>query len=700
MNDIPNPVLRMIQNDEEVARLELAGDRHEWIVGRGESADLVVPHPSVGLHHARLFVAGGEVFIEDIGTSGGTFVGGRRIAGVTRLGDRERVLLGQADVAKPWWIELEDPAARLLTELGLPAAESSDPSPISAPAGANDGAAEPARAVMPPAAVAARPMVRRFDRRRAALGGLVAMVAFVLATWGLLTWLRPTSTAWRSVQVSPPIAEAEGDLILQSPDIYPSDALTVTLAGKATEVLDQRRGRLTLRVPELGRATSGIHDVPLVVRRNGGEIYQRMTRYSVRPRIRAVRPLRATVGELLTLTGSGFSEQVEEVRVRFGDRIVAAASSTPERIEVRVPVVTRSLEVRVPVEVVIGEWEAPAPSLVPVQPRQEAPLAFTFTAEFDPSRGAWRLDHPLGTALWIPGAAPAAGEAPATIERILERWDVVFQLAAEDPELEIAVRSRRDSLALVASAESFEAPLELARWGAGELVRLMSPERSDISAEMLCHWIAGVWNDFLEVFSRGRKLTPDDLVLPPYAVALNGLVEANLAAGGSGRPEDSDLEALDATPRRLLAEALLPVPRHVGSVAGEWLAELENVFLPEQDLRVEVILDLDQRGKRLSGRARLELRNATMDWQLPATRVSGRLIFGSPARVELDAWFGRPVGKVELSGVLGDGSFEGTFESGAVPAQWRARRLEAPAVPLAPSARTASLEASLQRRGG
>jgi transcriptional regulator with PAS, ATPase and Fis domain len=54
-------------------------DSGTWVVGRGDEATLRVNHHSVSRLHARLVANGGRLTIEDLGSSNGTFVAGRRV---------------------------------------------------------------------------------------------------------------------------------------------------------------------------------------------------------------------------------------------------------------------------------------------------------------------------------------------------------------------------------------------------------------------------------------------------------------------------------------------------------------------------------------------------------------------------------------------------------------------------------------------
>lgn len=63
------------------------------VIGRDPAADMVLDDPLVSWHHARLSRSAAEVVLEDVGTTNGTFVNGRRVQGSVPLtvGDRLRV---------------------------------------------------------------------------------------------------------------------------------------------------------------------------------------------------------------------------------------------------------------------------------------------------------------------------------------------------------------------------------------------------------------------------------------------------------------------------------------------------------------------------------------------------------------------------------------------------------------------------------
>ena len=75
----------------------------EVTVGRGGGCALVLNDDTyVSQLHARLFQQNGEGFVEDLGSTNGTYVNGKQINGVTRLKRGDQVQFGQtvAEVVK------------------------------------------------------------------------------------------------------------------------------------------------------------------------------------------------------------------------------------------------------------------------------------------------------------------------------------------------------------------------------------------------------------------------------------------------------------------------------------------------------------------------------------------------------------------------------------------------------------------------
>jgi hypothetical protein len=72
---------------------------HSLIVGRSESnCDVAVDDDTVSRRHARFSVQGGAVYVEDLGSTWGTFVDDVRIGAPTPLADRAQIRIGHTQI--------------------------------------------------------------------------------------------------------------------------------------------------------------------------------------------------------------------------------------------------------------------------------------------------------------------------------------------------------------------------------------------------------------------------------------------------------------------------------------------------------------------------------------------------------------------------------------------------------------------------
>ncbi len=78
----------------------------EMVIGRDPGCQKVVDRPTISGRHARLRRAGGRVLLEDLGSSNGTFVEGRRLEGPVEVKPGDLVMLG----ADTFRVAVESPA--------------------------------------------------------------------------------------------------------------------------------------------------------------------------------------------------------------------------------------------------------------------------------------------------------------------------------------------------------------------------------------------------------------------------------------------------------------------------------------------------------------------------------------------------------------------------------------------------------------
>lgn len=89
-------------------------DQRVWTIGSGEGCDFVTPHSRVSRRHCRLEIKDSGATIEDLGSTNGTYVDGRRIAEPTTITPASLVQLGQK-IALPWLAYRDDDALSILS---------------------------------------------------------------------------------------------------------------------------------------------------------------------------------------------------------------------------------------------------------------------------------------------------------------------------------------------------------------------------------------------------------------------------------------------------------------------------------------------------------------------------------------------------------------------------------------------------------
>lgn len=80
------------------ARPEAVPVDRELMIGRGADCDVVLASGVVSRHHARVWPAGQQFGVEDLGSRNGTSINGRRIVSASELQDGDRLTLGDVDL--------------------------------------------------------------------------------------------------------------------------------------------------------------------------------------------------------------------------------------------------------------------------------------------------------------------------------------------------------------------------------------------------------------------------------------------------------------------------------------------------------------------------------------------------------------------------------------------------------------------------
>ena len=93
MNDRPRFALRFISGKYQGGEFPLRMNR-EIIIGRSSDLDMVLVEDMVSRRHAKISSTDADVFIQDMGSTNGTFVNGEKIAGRAQLQEGDRILVG------------------------------------------------------------------------------------------------------------------------------------------------------------------------------------------------------------------------------------------------------------------------------------------------------------------------------------------------------------------------------------------------------------------------------------------------------------------------------------------------------------------------------------------------------------------------------------------------------------------------------
>lgn len=86
----------------QIDKRRVALSEGEFTIGRSRGCGVVLRDPSVSRGHALLCVSRGKVTLQDLGSSNGTFVNGKRLEGETPLAASDRLVLGETELFLRW----------------------------------------------------------------------------------------------------------------------------------------------------------------------------------------------------------------------------------------------------------------------------------------------------------------------------------------------------------------------------------------------------------------------------------------------------------------------------------------------------------------------------------------------------------------------------------------------------------------------
>lgn len=187
--------LRLIHGP--VPNLLHALEKDQTTIGRSAGNELVLADPEVSRRHARVLRKDDGFTIEDLGSTNGTFINGRRINRLTRLAHGDIIDLGdtirlryevEGASEEPLPAAAEAPGQQTAASIAAPATPRPSPAPApAAPKATQPAAAAPPAAVAPPAGVA--PATRRRSGAQTFLlgcGFLVALLFILALTFAIL----------------------------------------------------------------------------------------------------------------------------------------------------------------------------------------------------------------------------------------------------------------------------------------------------------------------------------------------------------------------------------------------------------------------------------------------------------------------------------------------------------------------------------
>lgn len=175
-------------------------DKDVYTIGREAGNDIIINDPQVSRHHARLTLQGSAYVLEDLGSTNGTFVNGRRVSGPVSLaaGDMvglgDTVVLAASGAADAAATQVARAQAVPPTAPSMPAARPAAPKPA-----AQYGAA--AQPVPPAAQGGLSPDTRRMLIIGCAGLALIGVIcAMALVAWSFLD-CQSFAGFWRSLPI-------------------------------------------------------------------------------------------------------------------------------------------------------------------------------------------------------------------------------------------------------------------------------------------------------------------------------------------------------------------------------------------------------------------------------------------------------------------------------------------------------------------
>jgi hypothetical protein len=156
----------LVQDEDGLRRVPIAG---QMTIGRGSDNDLTLNAMFASRRHARLWCQGDRVILEDLSSTNGTYVNGRRLTRPQFLQANDVVVIGDAQLT---FVEGWDPSVEQTPPKGTPLW--------------NGGRTQPGRSFTPTDPVMARPFPTSGPQASARTGTYTCLILLVLAIVAVL----------------------------------------------------------------------------------------------------------------------------------------------------------------------------------------------------------------------------------------------------------------------------------------------------------------------------------------------------------------------------------------------------------------------------------------------------------------------------------------------------------------------------------
>ena len=103
--------VKNLQNNQLVASGELSNVKNILLLGRGTDCDLILPSNAVSRKHARLLFINDMIFVEDLGSTGGTKVNNTKISEMVEISEADRIQIANFVILLGSSSQVEVPAA-------------------------------------------------------------------------------------------------------------------------------------------------------------------------------------------------------------------------------------------------------------------------------------------------------------------------------------------------------------------------------------------------------------------------------------------------------------------------------------------------------------------------------------------------------------------------------------------------------------